>query len=77
MIMNRNNKKSVAISVRMAPDIKDRISFECISSPQMNRNKFVNVACALLLDLRKQIRDGKLKFKDLPPVCQLWYNSMI
>lgn len=64
------NNPTEAISVRMAPGLKDRITFECQASGKMNRNKFINKACTFILDLRHEIRCGNLKWEKLPPFFQ-------
>lgn len=70
------NNHTEAISVRMSPGLKDRITFECQVSGKMNRNKFINKACALLLDLRHEIRCGNIKLEELPPIFQAWAYTL-
>lgn len=65
--MYSSNNPTEAISVRMAPGLKDRITFECDAAGKWNRNKFVNIACTMLLELRQEVRSGSLKIEDLPP----------
>lgn len=62
---SRNNKKE-PLSVRMMPGLKDRIRFECQQCKGWNRNKFINVASAMLLDLRQEVRCGNLNPNELP-----------
>lgn len=73
MTMYSWNNPTEAISVRMAPGLKDRITFECQASGKMNRNKFINTACTFLLELRREIRCGNIKFDDLPPEIRAWF----
>lgn len=61
-----NNNHTEAISARLAPGLKDRIDFECQQYRGLNRNKFLNVAATLLLELRHEYRCGNLKWEDLP-----------
>ncbi len=62
------NNKTEAISARLAPGLKGRIDFECAQYRKWNRNKFINVAAGMLLDLRQEVRCGNLSLSDLPPV---------
>lgn len=64
------NNKTEAISARLAPGLKERIDFECQQYRGMNRNKFLNYAAMLLLDLRFELRAGNITFEDLPKVLQ-------
>ena len=63
-------KKTEAISARLAPGLKDRIDLEVSQYYAQNRNKFINQACKLMLELRHDIRCGNVKMEDLPP--NLW-----
>lgn len=60
------DKKTEAISVRMAPGLKDRVTFECEHSGKWNRNRFINLATMLLLDLRQEVRCGNINIDELP-----------
>lgn len=62
------NNKTEAISARLAPGLKERIDFECSQLQKWNRNKFINCAAGMLLDLRQEVRCGNLNLADLPPV---------
>lgn len=64
------NNKTEAISARLAPGLKERIDFECQQYRGMNRNKFLNYAAILLLDLRFELRAGNITIEDLPKVLQ-------
>lgn len=54
------DKRTEAISARLAPGLKDRIDFEAASYRGMNRNRFINEACMLYLELRNEVRCGNL-----------------
>lgn len=54
------NERTEAISARLAPGLKDRIDFEVASYRGMNRNRFINEACMLYLELRNEVRCGNL-----------------
>lgn len=60
------NNKTEAISARLAPGLKGRIDFECAQYRGWNRNKFINCAAGMLLDLRQEVRCGNLNPDDLP-----------
>lgn len=60
------NHHTEAISARLAPGLKDRIDFECQQYDGMNRNRFINDACQLLLDLRHENRCGNFDLERLP-----------
>ena len=60
------NNHTEAISARLAPGLKERIDFECQQYPGMNRNRFLNEAAEFLLQLRYEVRCGKLNPDDLP-----------
>lgn len=60
------NNHTEAISARLAPGLKERIDFECQQYEGMNRNRFINDACMLLLDLRHENRCGNFNLEDLP-----------
>ena len=64
------NNKTEAISARLAPGLKERIDFECQQYPGWNRNKFLNLAAMLLLDLRFELRAGNITYDQLPKVIQ-------
>lgn len=64
------NNKTEAISARLAPGLKDRIDFDCQQRCGWTRNKFINYACMLVLDLRHEVQCGNIKKKDLPAVLQ-------
>ncbi len=61
------NNHTEAISARLAPGLKERIDFECQQYFGMNRNKFINQAAGLLLDLRHEVRCGNIDKEQLPP----------
>lgn len=60
------NNKTEAISARLAPGLKERIDFECQQYPGMNRNRFLNDAAHMLLELRHEYRCGNLDMDSLP-----------
>ena len=60
------NNHTEAISARLAPGLKERIDFECQQYAGMNRNRFINDACQLLLDLRHENRCGNFDLECLP-----------
>lgn len=62
------NNHTEAISCRLAPGLKGRIDFECQQYEGMNRNKFINHACELVLLMRQSIRNGNMNPEDLPGV---------
>lgn len=70
------NNKTEAISARLAPGLKERIDFECAQYKKWNRNKFINNASEMLLDLRHELRCGNLSFDDLPP-CIRHFSYML
>lgn len=59
-----------AVSTRLAPGLKDRITFECQQRSGWNRNKFINYACMAALDLCHEVRCGNVRREDLPPSFQ-------
>lgn len=65
------NNKTKAISARMAPGLTERIDFECAQHPYfITRNRFLNDAAGLLLDIIHEVRVGNASQKDLPPSLQ-------
>ena len=64
------NNHTEAISARLAPGLKDRIDFECQQHKGMNRNKFINQACSIMLDTIHEVRCGNISQHDLPPQLQ-------
>lgn len=56
-----------AISARLMPGLKGRIDFECQQYPRWNRNKLINYAVEMLLDLRQEARCGNIHAEELPP----------
>lgn len=62
------NERTEAISARLAPGLKDRIDFEVQQYRGLNRNRFINEACMLYLELRNEVRSGNLPVDkiDLP-----------
>lgn len=68
------NNKTEAISARLAPGLKGRIDLHCQQSGRGNRNRFLNDAAMLLLQLRHEKECGNLKHEDCPPCLQrYWY----
>lgn len=61
------NGNTEAISARLMPGLKGRIDFECQQHKNWNRNKFINIACSMLLDLRHEVACGNIKREELPP----------
>lgn len=61
------NNKTEAISARLAPGLKERIDFECQQYCGLNRNKFLNIAAEMLLEMRHDVRCGNVRVGDLPP----------
>lgn len=64
------NNHTEAISARLAPGLKGRIDFECQQHKWTNRNRFLNDAAGLLLDLINEVRCGNASEEDLPQVCR-------
>lgn len=64
------NNHTEAISARLAPGLKERIDFECSQYDGMNRNKFLNQAAEMLLELRHEYRCGNLRKEEMPPALQ-------
>lgn len=60
------NNKTEAISARLAPGLKDRIDFEVQQYTGLNRNKFLNIAAEMLLEMRHDVRCGNVRVEDLP-----------
>lgn len=68
------NNHTEAISARLTPGLKERIDFECQQYKGMNRNRFINDACQLLLDLRHEKRCGNFDPDCLPSLFKrYWY----
>lgn len=70
------NNKTEAISARLAPGLKGRIDFECAQYRGWNRNKFINCAAGMLLDLRQDLRCGNLRLDELPPCMRRFYGFL-
>lgn len=70
------NNKTEAISARLAPGLKERIDFECAQYKKWNRNKFINYASEMLLELRHDLRCGNLSLADLPPRMRRYLRFM-
>lgn len=70
------NNHTEAISARLAPGLKERIDFECQQHRGMNRNKFINDACQLLLDIRHEKRCGNLDFDSLPSIFKIHWHLL-
>lgn len=70
------NNKSEAISARLIPGLKNRIDFECQQYRGMNRNKFLNYAAEMLLNLRHEYRCGNITDEDLKHVLKN-YSYMV
>lgn len=60
------NNKTEAISARLAPGLKDRIDFEVQQYRGWNRNKFLNIAAEMLLEMRHDVRCGNVRVEDIP-----------
>lgn len=60
------NNPTKAISARLAPGLTERIDYECQQSGKWNRNKFLNIAAELLLQMRHEVRCGNLPYDELP-----------
>lgn len=71
------NNKTEAISARLAPGLKERIDFECAQYQKWNRNKFINYASEMLLDLRQEVRCGNISLADLPPSMRRFSNYLL
>lgn len=61
------NNNTEPISARLAPGLKDRIDFECQQYRGLNRNKFLNIAAEMLLEMRHDVRCGNVRVEDIPP----------
>lgn len=68
------NNKTEPISARLSPGLKGRIDFECQQQKGWNRNKFLNLAAELLLEMRHDIRCGNMKWEDLPDALKRHYH---
>ena len=72
--MYSNNNHTEAISCRLAPGLKGRIDFECQQHYRMNRNRFLNDAAQLLLDVIFEVRCGNVPKDDLPAPFQRYLS---
>ena len=70
------NNHTEAISARLAPGLKDRIDFHCQQYRGMNRNRFLNDAARLLLDVIHEVKCGNVKQEDLPWSLQSYLRKM-
>ena len=70
------NNHTEAISARLAPGRKGRIDFHCQSSGRGNRNRFLNDAARLLLQLRYEKECGNLKYEDCPKIIQQYWHLL-
>ena len=70
------NNKTEAISARLAPGLKERIDFECAQYRGWNRNKFINYAASMLLDLRQEVRNGNLNPAELPSCMRRFLHEL-
>lgn len=70
------NNNTEAISARLAPGLKDRIDFHCQQYPGMNRNRFLNDAAMLLLDVIHEVKCGNVSKYDLPESLQRYLRSI-
>ena len=70
------NNHTEAISARLAPGLKERIDFECQQYYGMNRNKFINMACGIMLDTIHEVRSGNISKDDLPPQLQRFLRQL-
>ena len=70
------NNHTEAISARLAPGLKERIDFCCQQHRSMNRNRFINDACSLLLDVIHEVECGNVKYQDLPESLQRWFRYL-
>lgn len=61
------NNTTEAISARLAPGLKGRIDFEVQQYRGWNRNKFLNIAAEMLLEMRHDVRCGNVRVEDIPP----------
>lgn len=70
------NNKTEAISARLAPGLKERIDFHCSQYRNMNRNRFLNDAAQLLLDVIHEVKCGNVAKEDLPWSLQSYLRKM-
>lgn len=70
------NNKTEAISARLAPGLKDRIDFYCQQHHRMNRNRFINDAAQLLLDVIHEVQCGNVAKEDLPESLRRYLQHM-
>lgn len=70
------NNRTEAISARLAPGLKERIDFHCQQYPRMNRNRFLNDAARLLLDVIHEVQCGNVAKEDLPRALQRYLQYM-
>lgn len=70
------NNKTEAISARLAPGLKERIDFHCSQYRRMNRNRFLNDAAEMLLDVIHEVKCGNVTKEDLPWSLQRYLRNM-
>ena len=70
------NNRIEAISARLAPGLKDRIDFCCQQYRRMNRNKFLNDAAMLLLDVIHEVECGNVTQEELPEPLRRYLRNM-
>lgn len=70
------NNPTEAISARLAPGLKDRIDFHCQQYRGMNRNRFLNDAASLLLDVIHEVECGNVSQYDLPAPLQRYLRTL-
>lgn len=75
--MYSRNNKTETISARLAPGLKDRIDFECAQVRYANRNRFLNDAALLLLDLLHEVRCGNVTKESLPSCYQRYLRRYV
>lgn len=70
------NNHTEAISARLAPGLKERIDFHCQQYPGTNRNRFLNDAARLLLDVIHEVKCGNVSKYDLPESLQRYLRNI-
>ena len=68
--------KTEAISARLAPGLKERIDLHCSQYHGMNRNRVLNDAASLLLDVIHEVHSGNVAKEDLPGPLRRYMQHM-
>lgn len=71
------NNTTEAISARLAPGLKNRIDYECQQHRGWNRNRFINNACGMLLDIIQEVRCGNIQMEEVPLVLRRHLHQIL